>query len=1132
MKTAMLRSALFMCAVTTAVLPVPHHCLADGIRAFPQTRVIIYGDGTPGPYEVGEGFIGGTASVDTTSSTQELSILSADSRTGTIIFNAPLAAGDSLAVTLSTTPPWVAREYRRTNTRRQPLPYPILSEPASGLPVPRPFPGLSFGGSKTFDINAGTESEVALNQTLRLNITGNLTEDITLRAAISDQNTPISPEGDTRELEELDRIMIELKGRHFTANMGDTDIRRQDGKWLAYERRLSGAEVSIGAGGFEIFGSGAVSEGRHMSVTIPPVEGNQGPYRLIRENGQRTISIIPGTENVWINGEILVRGNTNDYTIDYTTGELLFTERRIIGEDMRIVCDYEYTSESYLRNFYSAGAKGTVLDNRLKLNVIAAREADNSSKFILGDLNASMKHALAESGDAPAVIDGITPASDDSTGTYDLIDGHLVFNPAGEGDYNATFSWIGLDQGSYRYRGGGVYEYVPPDERFPGSGTSYDPVVTVPGPVAHDLAGVQLSFDPVPSVHFETELAGSSVDVNTLSSVDDADNSAGAYRFGISLSPEVDAGLPLKLELSGKHHARDKAFSPLDRDRSAEENRRWGMPLILTPGMERISEFAGGLSVHEGTFAGSTISLDGGQGEFGKKTVSRRVGGSGRLAAGERGDADFRIDRIEREGVPGGTDERIDRLNFSVETSMAGFVPAIVFEREQVESAWGLTRGTAYNDVLTRLSTPRHFGLTGKIEWFYRNEMVKHEAWADSSFVRGGSIGGETARNAFGMFRAQYSRRERRTGTYLVETDQAILDYSYRPEEGFLRLDGSYRAGRSREASKRKNYLFTGTDRGAYRWEDENGDGVRDQDEFIPDPHGSYYLYEETLDDYTPVNVVSVFGTARFDLPTDIIPGIISPGMKKIQSETTFEINEKSTAPSSDIFLLNLHEFRKKGMTTSGDMRVQEDIILPLIGGGGSLRLRYFRFDRYNAEFVTGAERRGDEELSLRLRLPVTDDYDAEFTITNASWTRTMENRSIGDYRVESLSGDAEVSAYPVPRTKLGLNIGGGSDHDRISGITSRYVTVQPSATYRPSGKGRFEVSYRLVSVTLDGYTAGSRLPYTMARGQKDGSNHEISVIFDYRLSQRMNIIATYTGRKFGGETFENFARAQVRALF
>jgi hypothetical protein len=53
-----------------------------------------------------------------------------------------------------------------------------------------------------------------------------------------------------------------------------------------------------------------------------------------------------------------------------------------------------------------------------------------------------------------------------------------------------------------------------------------------------------------------------------------------------------------------------------------------------------------------------------------------------------------------------------------------------------------------------------------------------------------------------------------------------------------------------------------------------------------------------------------------------------------------------------------------------------------------------------------------------------------------------------------------------------------------------------------------------------------------MAKGCKEGVNHDVRAAYDHRLSQRMNMVASYTGRKFADRGFEHFAQVQMRALF
>lgn len=1121
----MKRNFHLLCILLT-VLAAVSPILADPGEDSPfRKRTVVRGNGTSGPYPLGFRFLEGSAAIDSLPGDPSgLSIEFADGAAGTISFSRAVPAGDSAVVTALEAPSWLPSAYRRPKIEPgagTPAPADYRAEAAR---VPRPFPGLTFGGSKTFDINVGSGREAALNQSLRLNISGKLTDDITLNAVISDQNVPISPEGNTRELEELDRVLIELRGKHFRADMGDADLRREGGRWLSWSRRLSGASLGVNAGGFSVFGSGAVSEGRRQSTVLTAVEGNQGPYRLIAADGNRDISIIPGTERVWINGVQMERGESGDYIIDYTTGEVTFTPRRIVGSDLRIVADYEYASESYRRTFTSGGADGALFGGRLKMSVAAAREADDVSRPVLTDLDDLSRSALSQAGDSLAVVNGIRSAAGDSTGSYDMVNDHLVFNPRGTGQYNATFSWVGADRGSYRYTGGGIYQFVPAGERGVGSGASYEPVGAIPAPVTHGVAGVQFSAEPFSWMKVESEAVGSSYDANSLSSRHDSDNGGGAYRAGLALSPVLKAPMPIRFDLSAAYRARGETFRSLDRDRTAEENRRWGLPLLLTPGREEIAEYSGGIALAGGQLSGSGLTADGGRAEFGDGTVSERAGLAGTFRMRERGDARLEAQRISRGGIVGRADEDIARLIGEARMNLRGFVPSLAWERERAESEGDRPAGAGWDDLRARIQTPEAEFVRGELEWFTRTELSRHAAWEDSSLARGGSLGVTLGRGVEGSLKALYARRERITGSDRNATDQAELEGSYRPEGGRVRLEGAYRAGRLREASKRKNYLYIGGGRGQYRWEDEDDDGVRDPEEFIPDEHGSYYLYEETLDDYRPVNTVHAFTRVGLDL-------LGAPGAGALlRSETSFEVNEKSAASASDVFLLRLGEFRRAGVTASGDARLQQDLTAPL--AGGSARLRLFRLDSFSGEYVTGAERRSEEEASLRLRLPVRERADVEITLTRAFRSRAMEQGSLGDFRVRSHSLDTGVTLYPGSRVSFGGNAGAGLDRDGASGIRALWWFLEPRGAWRISGKGRAEASYALTAVSLRGGAPGARLPYAMARGRKDGVNHDITLTYDHRVTQRMNLIATYSGRKFADRGFENFGQVQMRAMF
>src|SRR5690606_8623036 len=104
------------------------------------------------------------------------------------------------------------------------------------------------------------------------------------------------------------------------------------------------------------------------------------PYRLAGTSGETFIIVLAGTENVFLDGRPLSRGEENDYVIDYGLGEITFTNRHFINSKSRITVDFQYISQQYTRSLVAAESQASdLLGGRLDIRATVIREADGNN---------------------------------------------------------------------------------------------------------------------------------------------------------------------------------------------------------------------------------------------------------------------------------------------------------------------------------------------------------------------------------------------------------------------------------------------------------------------------------------------------------------------------------------------------------------------------------------------------------------------------------------------------------------------------------------------------------------------------------------------------------------------------------
>lgn len=414
------------------------------------------------------------------------------------------------------------------------------------------FSDLDYSGVFARGISLGNSQDLVLNSTFNLQVAGKL-GDIEILGAITDNNVPLQPEGNTQQLDEFDRIFIQFKYKRQRLIAGDYNIERPKGSYfMNYYRRLQGGQLftdlKVGKGRLKTDASFAVSKGKFSRDVFDGQEGNQGPYRLKGANGELFIIIVAGTERVYIDGKLLERGADNDYVIDYNLGEITFTPQLLITKDKRIQVEFSYTDLTFLRTLGTANVSYETKKSTVRFNFYS--EQDAKGQTVAESLSDSAKSVLQRIGDQvdQAYVSGISIP--DQTGenvgvifyklTDTLVNGLrydsvLVFSDNPDSAiYSARFAVIEGGGNYIRLQGaanGVVYQWVAPDPFSNQPRGTHEPIQLLSTPKQRQLYNFGMDYKLSKNGGLSADIALSSVDNNTFSEIGNEDNQGIAARL-------------------------------------------------------------------------------------------------------------------------------------------------------------------------------------------------------------------------------------------------------------------------------------------------------------------------------------------------------------------------------------------------------------------------------------------------------------------------------------------------------------------------------------------------------------------------------------------------------------------------
>ena len=1013
---------------------------------------------------------------------------------------------------------------------------------------------MQKSGTIVRGFTVGTTKDFSLNSGLRLQLSGRISEDIEIVAALTDENTPIQPEGNTERLEELDKVFIQVKHPNVIGTFGDYQVKQRFGEFGVIDRKLQGLMGEFSFKDAYGYVSIANSRGKFNTNNFNGSDGVQGPYRVSGINNERDIVIIAGTEKVYLDGIELIRGENNDYTIEYSNASITFTPNRLITSASRISIDFEYTDRQFTRSFFGAGSSTKFFDDKLQLKFQYMREGDNQDAPIDFSLSEADKVILSLAGDDrnKAVKSGVKLAEPDSLGiikgVYTKVDtvfndepfSYYVYNP---GDslsfFSVSFSYIGEGKGDYIRQSLGYYNFV-------GIGQgSYLPILFLPLPQLKQMGNMVVDVKPFENVTLSLEYAGSLWDKNRLSDIDDGDNYGYARNIFLKVDQtqiqigDLDLG---KAGLSYRDRFIQDRFTSLDRFNEVEFDRNYNTASQTKSEDESLREI--GVSLQP--IQELTINSTAGFLRQGDNFSSDRFNNLFRFSDSKTFNVDYNLDYVTSTNLTLKSNWLRHKANAFYTFWL--LKPGIEFLAEDKQNSQaqkdsllnGSLKYFEYSPYLElmEISGFRMFTKFGwRDDYLPNNGLMIKESKATTYSVEM-NYGGirEVNTNLVLTFRnKKYEEQFKANGFLDNETILIRSRTKFNFWERLLNGDFYYEVSTQKSAKLQKVFVLVEKGTGNYIYlGDLNSNGIADENEFeLTLFDGDYVQVPLPTDELFPVIDLKTSTRWKINFSEIVdVKSLIGKIVSPISSETFWRVEENSRDSNyANVYLLQLSTFQNENTTIRGSNYIQQDFFL--FENDQDLSFR-FRFTQRKAlsQFSSGYERYYNRERSLRIKFKMVKEFSNQTDIVNQIDNVSAPESSNRIREINSNNLISEFSYRPDRNIEVGFRIKVGKSEDthpeNPTIIDMNSMLLRFNLSFLSTGRLRIEIERdELISNTTENF-----IPYELTNGNQIGKNYYWRLNFDYKLITFLQATISYDGRLQGESRVVHTARAEARAYF
>jgi hypothetical protein len=1009
---------------------------------------------------------------------------------------------------------------------------------------------LNRTGSISRGLMVGNNQDFSLNSNLNLQLSGMISPTMKILASVTDDNIPIQPQGNTQQLQDFDKVFIQVSDQKWKLTAGDFWIKNKDSYFLKYHKRGQGIHLKnkiIGNNNIEIDveNSASISKGKFGRNVIQGIEGNQGPYRLFGNENESYIIILSGTENVYIDGVLLKRGQNNDYIIDYNTAEISFTANTLINKDKRIIVEFQYSDKNYARSLLQSSA--TVKKNNSSFYVHAYGEQDSKNQPLQLDFDLLDRQTLENIGDNIdlAIGSGIDSVDfNQATNLYQKIDslGYEVYQYSTDEQqavYMLTFSNVGQGNGNYKIKEnnalGKVFEWIAPDTISFGAiikNGDYSPIKKLVTPKKRQIISVGgKTIWSGNSLNYE--LSTSNMDLNTFSNINNEDN----IGFAGLVSFENKNTLKEKWELNQQYRIESisKDFRRIERFREVEFERNWNIQNLITPKDQLLSSARINLKhLENGLFQYQLNSyfikddFNGYKNDFKIKWNKKfNLNFDGSLM---NSDGQFNTSFLRHK-----TDLFIPIKGFKL-----GFKD--INENNQFFSADTLNNNSyrfydwkVYIENYDSTKNRVQFFYQERYDWFKDRSILKKATKAISP----GLMVGISSRKNFNLNYSLAYRMLQSDSTLtniLPENSLASrLNYNLKLLNGGINTNSFLEIGSGLELQKEFIYIEVQAGQGVYTWNDYNDNGIKELNEFEIAAFSDQATYIRV---FTPNNNYIKIYSFQYNQNLNIDFKRIIDGKTTVEKFLNKFYNQTA---------VNTHK-------KTNDLDLQT-LLNPLVNAdnpiiqqmSNSLRNSLF-FNRssskYSVELVTqlfanknllinGTDFISTNKDQIKFRWNINKSFMLNSQLTKEIKKNSSTYMTNRNYDIENKEINNRISFQPNTLFRVALNGRYSEKRNSIEYGNEKAFINDIGLELRRSkrDKGLLNGELHLVNINYNGESS-STIGFEMLEGLQLGKNITWKLGFQKNMSNNIQISINYNGRKSEENKAIHTGSMQMRAFF